>query len=226
MLFSLKMASPIPIIVGIVRDGQWHVQSGHLIGMLIACALPFERCAKPPKRGCRRLPPRPPPTPPPARIPSSQCLADVLESLRAFSADDGQTLQLSSDFLVRLSKIESLGTRRVDSGERFGGKLAHWSKLVEATGAPNIVVYIRADKHFYVVCARARHTQMVETRSALCWLRDGAGLGFLGDEGDVFRIEASRNFFVDDEEDPWGESLSRLLSSASVMFPVPTLDEC
>ena len=154
-------------------------------------------------------------------------MADVLESLRALSVDDGQTLQLSSDFLVRLSKIESLGARRVDSGERFGGKLAHWSKLVEATGAPNIVVYIRAEKHFYVVCAKARHTQRVESRSALCWLRDGAGLGFFGDdEGDVFRIEASRNFFFGDEQDPWGESLSHLVTSVSAVFPVPALDEC
>ena len=210
-----KMASPIPdlLIAAYARDGKWEFQT---MQMALVHVYPSQwgLHAVRYNQKLKRAPPR---------IPSSLCLEDVLESLCKASVAHGETLLLSSDLLVRVSRIESLGTHRVDGGNRFGGKLAHWSKLVEATGAPNIVVYLRADKQFYVVCAKARNTQRVETRSAICWLRDGAGLGFFDSDGHVFRIEAARSFF--DEQDPWGESLLYLLSSVSALFPVHALDE-
>ena len=58
----------------------------------------------------------------------------------------------------------------------------------------------------------------------MCWLRRGAGLGFLFDEErGLFRIEASRNL-LSDEEDPWSEGLALLSSNLSFVFPAMTRD--
>lgn len=149
----------------------------------------------------------------------------MLEAL-CTSKLDSQTLQVDVNIHVRFRKVALLCSCRVDVGERFG-RLAHWSRLVEEIQAPHIVLYLTSLKEFFVASARARDTHEVNTRSAFCWLRDAAGNGFLFDEEHgVFRIEVSRHFFTDDEEeDIWGESLAHLLSYVSAVFPESTFDE-
>ena len=67
-------------------------------------------------------------------------------------------------------------------------------------------------------------TQKVETRSAICWLRESAGLGFcVDDENGVFHIQVSH--CPAGSEDPWCEGLQTLLSSVSAAFPTLTCDK-
>jgi hypothetical protein len=148
-------------------------------------------------------------------------LKSALEALCA-SELNNKALQVEQRFHVRLRSLRLLSSCRVD-GERFG-RLEHFSRLLQKTRAPNIVLYISADEQFFVVSAKRSLTQPVDTRSAMCWLRQGAGLGFLFDEErGLFGIEASRNFLSDDADpDPWSEGLAHLLSSLSVVFPACT----
>ena len=120
------------------------------------------------KRALRRKAPPPPP-------PSSEHLAEVLEALCAsnFACRD-TSLPVLRNLTVQLVSIPTLGSFRVDGRERFGSKLAHWRKLVEVTKAPNLVVYMCAEKAFFLICAKPSNNQQVKTRSAICWLRDGA----------------------------------------------------
>ena len=158
------------------------------------------------------------------KCPSSASLSIALEALCA-SKLDLKTLRVEEGFLVGLRSVRLLSCCRVAGGERFG-RLDHWCTLIERTAMPNIVVYMCTEKQFYVVCAKRKHTQPVETRSAVCWLRDGAGLGFCcDDERGVFRIDVSRDL-LNVEEDPWREGLAALLSSVPNVFDeVCTFDE-
>lgn len=156
------------------------------------------------------------------KCPSSRSLKSVLEALCA-SELDNKVLQVDRRFHVRLCKLQLLSSCRVN-GERFGG-LEHFSQLLQKTSAPNIVLYISAEEQFHVVSAKRSLTQPVDTRSAMCWLRQGAGLGFLFDEErGLFRIEASRTFLSGDE-DPWSEGLAFLSSKLSVVFPACTFSD-
>ncbi len=120
---------------------------------------------------------------------------------------------------MRFRKVPLLSCCLVDAGERFG-KLEHWSRLIEETQAPHINADVSSE--FWDVCANGHLTHQVDTRSAISWLRDGAGLGFCVDEENgVFRLEVSRRRFTDDDEDPWAEPLARLLSSVAVVFLCP-----
>ena len=211
---ALKMSSSIPdaLIAAYFRDGQWQYELIQVV--LVVCVSPSEqrvvRC-----RGAKRAPP--------PRCPSSRSLAEVLGALCAAKLGDSRTLRVERNLLVRLRGIPSLSSCRVD-GERFG-RLAHWSRLVETARAPNIVLYICAEKQFWVVSAKSQNTQTVNTRSAICWLRAGAGLGFcVDDERGVFRIEVSRRCCAHDD-DSWDESLAHLLSSCSIAFPSSNLGE-
>jgi hypothetical protein len=207
------MSSSIPdaLIAAYFRDGQWQYELIQVV--LVVCVSPSAqrvvRC-----RGAKRAPP--------PRRPSSRSLAEVLDALCAANLGDSKTLRVERNLLVRLDRLPLLSSCRVD-GERFG-RLAHWSRVVETAGAPNIVLYICAEKQFWVVSAKSQNTQTVNTRSAICWLRAGAGLGFcFDDERGVFRIEVSRRCCAHD--DPWGESLAHLLSSCSIAFPSSTFGE-
>ena len=211
---ALKMSSSIPdaLLAAYFRDGQWQYELIQVV--LVVCVSPSEqrvvRC-----RGAKRAPP--------PRCPSSRSLAKVLGALCAAKLGDSRTLRVERNLLVRLRGIPSLSSCRVD-GERFG-RLAHWSRLVETARAPNIVLYICAEKQFWVVSAKSQNTQTVNTRSAICWLRAGAGLGFcVDDERGVFQIKVSRRSCAHDD-DPWGESLAHLLSSFSIAFPSSNLGE-
>ena len=158
------------------------------------------------------------------RCPSSRSLKWVLEALCA-SELHNKVLQVEQTFHVRLRKLRLLSSCRVD-GERFG-RLEHFSRLLQETRAPNIVLYISADEQFFVVSAQMSVTQLVDTRSAMTWLRQGAGLGFLfDDKRGVFRIDASRTFLSDDEDpDPFSEGLELLSSALSVAFPACTFSD-
>ena len=156
------------------------------------------------------------------RCPSSRSLKSVLEALCA-SELHNKVLQVDRCFHVRLCNPPLLSSCRVN-GERFG-RLEHFSRLLQNTRAPNIVLYISADEQFHVVSAKKSLTEPVDARSAMCWLRQGAGLGFLFDEErGLFRIEASRTFLSDDE-DPWSEGLALLSSKLSVVFPACTFSD-
>ena len=170
------------------------------------------------KRAPRRKAPPPPP-------PSSQDLEAVLEALYAASpAGHDTSLSVLRNLTVRLVGIPLLSSFRVDGGERFGSKLAHWRTLVEMTEASNLVVYFSAERAFFLISAKSSNNQQVETRSAICWVREGAGLGFcVHEDHGVFRIRVSRCLLSD--EDPCAEGLARLLSSLSDVFPGSILDE-
>lgn len=206
---------PLPtVIVAYLVDGQWHVQRMHVMAVVVVCAPPSRQ------RAVRRRKKRSPPP----RCPSSRSLAGMLESLCACGSE--QTLRVERNLHVQLAHIPLLSACRVDSGEgereRFG-KLAHWAALVETTGCPNIVLYICSEGRFFVVCRKSINTQPVNTRSAICWLRDAAGLGFcVHDARGVFRIVVTRRDSVDD---PWSECLDELLASVADVFPTSSFDD-
>ena len=207
------MSSQIPdvIIAGYFRDGQWEFSLMRAM-MVYACASPCEQPAAQRRRKAKRAPV--------AKCPCSKSLKFALGALCA-SKLECKTLQIEEGFLLRLRNIRLLSCCRV-AGEQFG-RLEHWCALVERTGVPNIVLYICSEKQFFVVSSTRKQTQPVDTRSAICWLREGAGLGFCVDEerGGVFRIDVSRDF-LSDGEDPWREGLATLLSSLSVVFEACT----
>ena len=106
------------------------------------------------------------------KCPSSTSLEYAIEALVTFAARMQESQMQPSGFPIGLRKVR-LSSCRV-AGERFG-RLDHWCTLIERTAMPNVVVYICEEKQFYVVCAKRKHTQPVETRSAICWLRKKAG---------------------------------------------------
>ena len=222
------------------QDGHLHCTSMQLTAIVFVLSAPAaEQSAEQPAVACQRqkakrtprkqpsapLPRRPgPPTPPPPP-PSSQVLEEaldeVLEALCSCRYIGCTTVPMGSNLILRLSRIPSLSNFRVE-GVRFG-RLEHWARLIEETRAPNIVVYATPGKDFFSVTAKPRLNQRVDTRSAICWLRDAAGLGFCCDErGGVFRLEVSRS--PADHDDPWGECLAYLIWAISVVFPVSTCD--
>ena len=220
---KLKMASSssIPVTICFFMDGRWLYQSMQLIPVpFFVCSPSIEEHdveGRNEKRANRRKAPPPPP--------SSQDLEDVLEALCAASSNGHDTsLPVLRNLTVRFVGIPLLSSFRVDGGERFGSKLAHWCRLIEMTESPNLVVYFSAERAFFLISAKSSNNQQVETRSAICWLRDCAGLGFCFDEEHgVLRIRVSRCLLSD--EDPCGEGLARLLSSLSDVFPGSTSEE-
>ena len=162
---------------------------------------------------------------PPPRCPSPEILTGVLEALLCASGSD-DTLRVETDLHLRLSRIPLLSACRLGGDgpqrERFG-KLEHWSALIESTGAESIVLYISEERQFFVVCAKPTNTQPVNTRSAICWLRDAAGLGFcVHDTRGVCRIVVSRR--ANSDEDPWCDCLARLMAAVPDVFPDSTFD--
>ena len=217
------MASPIPdfLIAAYFSDGEWKFQLFQLVQVVFVfwCASSSSSSCTAIEKGSRRCkPPKPPP--------SSQTLKDVLGKLCS-SKLGSQIVRVEQNLHVRFRKVSLLSSYRVDDRERFG-RLAHWSLLVERTRVPNIVVYYLSETQFWVVCANARLTHEIDTRSAICWLREGTGMNFCVDaeSGVVYRIEVSRRCFAKDAgEDPWSECLAHLLSSVLVVFPASTSDE-
>ena len=127
--------------------------------------------------------------------------------------------------MVRFHTVPLLTACRVDDGERFG-LLAHWSLLVESTEAPNIVVYISEEEQFFVVSANAALTQKAHTRSAICWLRQGAGLGFGFDAAHgVFRIDVSRSRGAQDDGSS-DQELAQLVSASVISSVFPKCPFC
>ena len=148
-----------------------------------------------------------------------------MQTLCASKLGDVKTLPLERNLLVRLHKIPSLSACRVRDGEQFG-RLAHWALLIQRIGAPNIVLYSCAMRQWWVICAKASNTQKVNTRSALCWLRDGAGLGFATDDTrGVFRIDVFRSRWSTHDDVAWTERLAQLVASVSKVFPASTFDD-
>ena len=212
------MTSPIPdaLIAGYFRDGEWQFQ---LMQVVLVCwrASSSSPCTSDANESRRTRRCDPPPKP----LPSSQSLKDLIRKL-CDAKLDSQMMQVEHKLFVRFRKVPLLSCCLVDAGERFG-KLEHWSRLIEETQAPHIVAYVSSE--FWVVCAKGHLTHQVDTRSAISWLRDGAGLGFCVDEenGGVYRLEVSRRRFKDYDDDPWAEPLARLLSSVPVVFPRLTM---
>ena len=218
LFYKIKMTSPIPddvVIAAYFRDGKWQFQ---LCQVMMYCWYPSSPPEQHGVRGGRRRKTkrasRPRPSPP--------CfLNEVLEALCSAKLTS-KTLQFEQNMMVRCNKVALLSSLLVNDGERFG-TLAHWSLLVESTRSPNIVVYMASEKQMFVVCAKAILTQRVNTRSAICWIRSQAGLGFcVDDENCIFRIEVSRRCFTDDGEDPWGESLAQLVSTSVIATVFPS----
>ena len=112
---------------------------------------------------------------------------------------------------------------RVQVGQPFG-KPTHWSRVLEHTRGPNIVVFSTSHRQFFFVSSKG-DTQGVHLRSALCWLRVKAGLGVSFDKsGGVFCIRASHRRSTIDNDCPIAD-IARFVSSISAVFPAAMLDE-
>ena len=112
----------------------------------------------------------------------------------------------------RLTSAQDPGTERT-------------SRLIEKAKAPNIVLFSCAMSGFFVVCAKSQNTQAVHTRSALCWLRKKAGLGFACDaSGGVFSLRVSRDRCAL-QGDSWPKDLEPLVSAVGTVFAAPSFDE-
>ena len=145
---------------------------------------------------------------------------DVFRALCTSVLGDVNTLRLQKDLVVSLRKIPSLSSCRVDDDERFG-QLSHWSRLMEHTGAPNLVLFVTDLNQFYVVSAKRELPQHGRARSALCWLRERAGLGFSYDAcGGVFRIQVFRQRCKFDGN-RWEEALPHSSTLFRSCFPHP-----
>ena len=215
-----EMSLPLlpAVTVAYSANGLWHVQRMNVMAVVV-----FSHSPCPPVQSAARR--RKAKRAPPVRIPSPHFLAGVLEALCASGCDD--TLQIENNLHVRLCWIPLLGACRLGGDgperERFG-KLEHWSALIESTGAPSIVLYICSARQFFVVCRKSTNTQPINTRSAICWLRTTAGLGFcVHDARGVFRIVVSRR--ADSDDDPWSECLARLMSAVPEVFPECSFDD-
>lgn len=211
---------PLPTVdIACFLDGQWHVQRMRVMAIAVVFLPLTGQCAAAARRRKEKR------TPPP-RCPSPQFLTGVLEALCASGSDD--TLQIDWNLHMRLSRIHLFSACRLGGDgperERFGGKLEHWSALIESIGAASVVLYISEERQFFVICAKPTNTQPVNARSAICWLRDAAGIGLCvhGARG-VFRIFVSRR--ADSDYDPWSESFERLMSAIPDVFPTCSFDD-
>ena len=157
---------------------------------------------------------------------SARTSHEVLRSVCSSRFGDECTFHMK-DLVVKLTKIESLSKCRVD-GQPFG-QLTHWSRVLEHAGAPmgKIVVFSTVHNQFYSVSAKEANTQAVNMRSALCWLRTKAGLGysFGGRKGGVFSIQVyrRRKGLITDDACPV-EDLQRLVSAIMAVFPTSRFD--
>ena len=152
---------------------------------------------------------------------------DILRGICKSSLADGATFEVDKGMVLRLHKIPHLTACRVDGDVPFG-QLAHWTRLIEHTQGPNIVLFCCEQKRFWVVCAKARNTQVALTRSALCWLRQQAGLGFACDsEGGGFLMQVSRESSDLHDDCCRTVGLEPLVEAASALFPAspPTSEE-
>ena len=156
------------------------------------------------------------------RFPASSS-DEVFRVMCTSKLGDESTLQLERDLFVKVRKSPALSSCRVQDGQRFG-KLTHWSLLLEKTRRSNIVVFLTSHNKFFVVSAKG-DAQAVHLRSALCWLRVKAGLGFAYDRsGGVFCIHVSRRRSVMDDDCPM-EDIATLVSSIPEVFAAATFDE-
>ena len=192
-----------------VRDGVWcceHLPVTFALLCVSPTTQPHARC---PRCGTEKVAPlrfRPLP------------FHDMLRGICKSGLADGATLEVDEDMVLRLHKIPVLTACRAD--EVPFGRLSHWSRLIEHAQAPNIVFFCCAQARFWVVCAKVRNTQHALTRSALCWLRQKAGLGFACDsEGGVFLIQVSRESCDLQDDYRQVEGLAPLLAAASALFP-------
>ena len=148
---------------------------------------------------------------------------EVVRAMCSSRLADAATLEVERGLVLRLRKIPKLSALRVD-GEPFG-ELQHWSSLIEKAKAPNIVLFCGVLSRFFVVCAKSQNTQAVHTRSALCWLRKKAGLGFACDaSGGVFSLRVSRDR-CSLQGDSWPKDLEPLVSAVGTVFVAPSFDE-
>ena len=201
-----------------VRDGAWcceHLPVTFALLCVSPTTQPHARCPRCGAEGVAPLRFRPLP------------FHDMLRGICRSGLADGATLEVDKGMVLRLHKVPLLTACRAD-GEVPFGRISHWSRLIEHTQAPNIVCFCCAQSRFWVVCAQARNTQEAMTRSALCWLREKAGLGFACDsEGGVFLIQVSRE--SSDLQDDYRrfEGLEPLVEAASTLFPAssPTSEE-
>ena len=98
---------------------------------------------------------------------SAQSSREVFRAMCTSRLGDENTLQLEKDLVVRLRKIPSLSSCRVEDGQRFG-KLTHWSRLLKQTRAPNIVVFSTSHNRFSWSRRRAQIRRKPYTFPPLC----------------------------------------------------------
>ena len=202
------------------RDGTWyceHLQVQVVVAMVNVCSSPQSTRPRPDSEKEEEADTSV------LRFPASSSSDEVLRVMCSSKLGDENTLQLARDLFVKVRKIHELSSCRVQDGQRFG-KPTHWSRVLEHTQGSNIVVFSTSQKQFFVVSSKG-DTQAVHLRSALCWLRVKAGLGFSFDKsGGVFCIRASRRRSTIDDDGPI-EDIANLVSSIPEVFPAATFGE-
>ena len=202
------------------RDGTWyceHLQVQVVVAMVNVCSFPQSTRPRPDSEKEEEADTSV------LRFPASSSSDEVLRVMCSSKLGDENTLQLARDLFVKVRKIHELSSCRVQDGQRFG-KPTHWSRVLEHTQGSNIVVFSTSQKQFFVVSSKG-DTQAVHLRSALCWLRVKAGLGFSFDKsGGVFCIRASRRRSTIDDDGPI-EDIANLVSSIPEVFPAATFGE-
>ena len=128
----------------------------------------------------------------------------MCDALHLFESD----VELEKRLLVRLNREPTLSSCYVtdtDEGQamRPFGTLRDWRVLAKTLKLPSLVVFDTIKEGFAVVSARHR-PHSVCTRSALYWIRNGAGPGFAvnhtGEDGGIFRIAAFQNESTKEEK--------------------------
>ena len=149
--------------------------------------------------------------------------------LLAQTSDFSDAMEFDSRLFVRVERIPLLSGCRVgenaEAMEKFGAKVKHWRRLFQYSGwLPNVVMFCTGSSRFFVVSSRPRCTQAVDTRSALCWIRQGCGPGYCAGAEGVFHLKVGRQP-PDDDEAGSQDLLEAFVEGLDQAFPYVTWEQ-
>ena len=125
-------------------------------------------------------------------------------SVLSLEAESAVTEQFERQLFVTMTRMPRLSGCLVGDGEEsslqpFGTTVKHWRRLWQCCRAANVVVFLTASSRFYVISAKTRcDPHVVDSRSALCWIRQKCGHGFLAGDHGVFYLQVSRKPCAED----------------------------
>ena len=143
--------------------------------------------------------------------------------LLAQTSDFSDAMEFDARLFVGVERIPLLSGCRVgenaEAMEKFGRKVKHWQRLFRCCWwFPNIVVFFTEINKFFVISSKPRCTQAVDTKSALCWVREGCGNGFAAGAEGVFQLRAGRQP-PDDREKGDQDIVSSFVDGIAIAFP-------